>query len=265
MGVPLPPKKSVMEELLRGSSVFIHLDPRKTEVKVPMWFTKQHQLVLQVGLNMAVSIPDLLVDDTGVSCTLSFNRAPFYCRMPWTAIYALVGEDGRGMVWPEDVPREVLTNGTGQSSPSTARGGHLRAVPDEGEEDVSMRESEGSLPGETISSTSPPKKSSRPAKISIAPPPEDLGDDREIETDFIPSAEAKKSFVPKTEKASNRSGSIESAPPAARPAKLEEDLSASSKEPAPETEPTSPLPDGPRPSTPPGSKRSIPPYLRVVK
>ena len=104
---PLPPKKDVALALLQGPSLFIHLDPRKPEVIVPLHFKKQAQLVLQVGLNMAVPIPDLRVDDEGVTCTLSFNRSPFWCRLPWTAVYALVGEDKRGMIWPDEVPAEV--------------------------------------------------------------------------------------------------------------------------------------------------------------
>jgi stringent starvation protein B len=104
---PLPPKKDVALALLQGSSLYIHLDPRKSEVVVPLHFKKQAQLVLQVGLNMAVPIPDLQVDDEGVTCTLSFNRNPFWCRLPWTAIYALVGDDKRGMIWPDEVPAEV--------------------------------------------------------------------------------------------------------------------------------------------------------------
>jgi hypothetical protein len=104
---PLPPKKDVALALLQGPSLFIHLDPRKPEVIVPPHFKKQAQLVLQVGLNMAVPIPDLQVDDEGVTCTLSFNRSPFWCRLPWSAIYALVGDDKRGMIWPDEVPAEV--------------------------------------------------------------------------------------------------------------------------------------------------------------
>jgi stringent starvation protein B len=104
---PLPPKKDVALALLQGSSLYIHLDPRKTEVVVPLHFKKQAQLVLQVGLNMAVPIPDLQVDDEGVTCTLSFNRSPFWCRLPWSAVYALVGDDKRGMIWPDEVPAEV--------------------------------------------------------------------------------------------------------------------------------------------------------------
>ena len=103
----LPPKKDVANALLEGPSVFVHLDPRKDEVSVPQWFKKQFQLVLQVGMNMAVPIPDLDVGDEGISCTLSFNRSPFWCFLPWSAVYMLVGEDGRGMIWPEDVPPEL--------------------------------------------------------------------------------------------------------------------------------------------------------------
>ena len=104
---PLPPKKDVALALLKGPSVFVHLDPRHEDVIVPKWFKKQPQLVLQVGLNMAVAIPDLDVGEDGITATLSFSRSPFWCFMPWSAIYAIVGEDGRGMVWPKDVPKEL--------------------------------------------------------------------------------------------------------------------------------------------------------------
>ncbi|HVU01456.1 MAG TPA: ClpXP protease specificity-enhancing factor SspB [Polyangiaceae bacterium] len=103
----LPPKKDVMLALLQRSSVFINLDPRGEDVRVPPWFKKQPQLVLQVGLNMAVRIPDLDVGDEAVSCTLSFNRSPFFCWIPWRAVFALVGDDGKGMMWPSDIPKEV--------------------------------------------------------------------------------------------------------------------------------------------------------------
>ncbi len=104
---PLPPKKEVALALLERSSVHIHLDPRAPGVLVPMGFKSQPQLVLQVGLNMPVPIPDLRLDEDGLSCTLSFNRTPFHCVVPWQSVYAMVGDDGRGMVWPDDVPPEV--------------------------------------------------------------------------------------------------------------------------------------------------------------
>lgn len=104
----LPPKKEVAIALLEGPSMFVHLDPRRQGVLVPPRFRDKPQLVLQIGLNMFVPIPDLQVDDEGITCTLSFDRAPFWVRMPWSAVYALVGEDGRGMMWPNDIPPEVV-------------------------------------------------------------------------------------------------------------------------------------------------------------
>jgi stringent starvation protein B len=115
---PLPPKKEVALALLERSSVYVHLDPRPPVVTVPVGYKKQPQLVLQVGMNMHVPIPDLQVDDEGVRCTLSFNRTPFYCVVPWSSVFAMVGEDGRGMVWPEDVPAEVARQA--QSRPAEA-------------------------------------------------------------------------------------------------------------------------------------------------
>jgi hypothetical protein len=104
-----PAKREFAIALLQESSVFIHLDPRRDGVIVPSWLKRQPQLVLQIGLNMAVRIPDLDIGEEAVCCTLSFNRSPFFCRLPWTAVFGLVGEDGRGRIWPEDVPIEIAT------------------------------------------------------------------------------------------------------------------------------------------------------------
>lgn len=148
----LPPKKDVALALLESSSVFVHLDPRADGVTVPPWFKKQPQLVLQIGLNMPVPIPDLSLDGDGVSCTLSFNRSPQFCNVPWKAIYALVGEDGRGMVWPDDVPPEVAAQtrvvAAEGSKPKRKKKAHLRAVDDQGGIPSKSDEAPSSEPGE---------------------------------------------------------------------------------------------------------------------
>jgi stringent starvation protein B len=118
---PLPPKKEVALALLERSSVHLHLDPRVDGVVVPPWFKKQAQLVLQIGLNMPVPIPDLRLDEEGMSCTLSFSRSPFFCVVPWTSVFAMVGEDGRGMVWPDDVPPEVARQAQAQARKEAAK------------------------------------------------------------------------------------------------------------------------------------------------
>jgi len=159
---PMPSKKDVALALLQGPSLFIHLDPRKPDVVVPAWFKSQPQLVLQVGLNMAVPIPDLDVDDEGITCTLSFNRSPHWCKLPWPAVYALVGEDGRAMVWPDDVPPEVAAQ-----LERAARKPALAAV--------------DSSEGKAKSRPSRPKKKPaakpKPVPLKAAPSPEPAADE----------------------------------------------------------------------------------------
>ena len=128
----LPAKKDVAIALLEQSDVFVHIDPRPDEVRVPQWFKKQAQLVLQIGLNMPVPIRDLEVNDDSITCTLSFNRSPFFCFLPWKSIYALVGSDGRAMVWPDDIPPEVAAQAAKAAAvveEKAAKRAHLRAVP----------------------------------------------------------------------------------------------------------------------------------------
>jgi hypothetical protein len=107
VGKGLPSKHDVARGLLLKGTLFVHLDPRSDQVMVPPCFKRQPQLVLQIGLDMPVSIPDLRVDDIGVFGTLSFHREPFTCSVPWESVFALVGDDGRGMVWPGSMPREI--------------------------------------------------------------------------------------------------------------------------------------------------------------
>jgi stringent starvation protein B len=124
----LPKKKDVALALLEQASVFVHLDPRTDKVFVPPWFKRQPQLVLQIGLNMAIPIPDLEVNDVGLSCTLSFNRSPHKCQIPWSAVFALVGDNNRGMVWPDDVPPEVTAEAEKQAKAQQAKA-KMAAVP----------------------------------------------------------------------------------------------------------------------------------------
>jgi stringent starvation protein B len=132
MSSPLPSKRDVTVALLQSSfSVFVHLDPRRDRVAVPPQFKRQPHLVLEIGLNMPVPIHDLVVDDDGITCTLSFNRCPHWCRMPWASVFAVVGQDQRGMVWPDDVPGDAglrFGRAAGQSPAPPEKPKAVRAV-----------------------------------------------------------------------------------------------------------------------------------------
>ncbi len=256
---PLPPKKEVALHLLEASeSVFVHLDPRQNGVLVPKWFTNQPQLVLQIGLNMPLPIPDLRVEDTGISCTLSFNRSPFWCRLPWSAVFALVGQDRRGMVWPDDVPPEIAHQIQGSAPQPRKQKPRLQAVPKardsegahEGARPIPIRPNlrdEPQEPQVAGAETFAPAVE-RPALRSVpAPPPDDPTPSPAPEETAAPPPLA---AVP--------------APPPDDPTPLAASATGSDPKPA---EGEAPRPndeifdDDPKPK----KKRELPPYLRVIK
>lgn len=101
-------KFGAVNELLRTHySVYVHLDSRKLGVIVPPNLRKTH-LCLQIGLNMQPTpVRDLKIDDKGFNATLTFDRKPFTVYVPWSAVFAVVGDSGVGNVWQDDVPPEV--------------------------------------------------------------------------------------------------------------------------------------------------------------
>lgn len=163
----LPPKQDVARALLLSGSVFVHLDPRVDAVQVPKWLRRQPQLVLQIGLDMAIPIPDLRVDERGIYGTLSFNRAPFTVLVPWEAIFALAGDDGRGMVWPDSMPPEItaeIEREAGKRAPVPA------TAADEGGEDEEPSVGAGVVPLRPAQRPVPTTSVSRPVKTTKAIP-----------------------------------------------------------------------------------------------
>ncbi|HVV82325.1 MAG TPA: ClpXP protease specificity-enhancing factor SspB [Kofleriaceae bacterium] len=122
---PPPAKRAVIDELLGRGPVLIHLDARRADVAVPERFRGEAKLVLRFGYGLTPPIPDLTVDEQGVSATLTFGGAPFHCVLPWASIYAAVADgEQRGMVWPDDIPEDLLMGTTGQpSAPAPAAPG----------------------------------------------------------------------------------------------------------------------------------------------
>jgi len=243
--------------LLEKASMYIHLDPRADIVKVPLWFKKQPQLVLQVGLNMAVPIPDLHVDDEGLSCTLSFNRAPFFCLIPWPAVFALVGENGQAMVWAEDVPAEVAAQAQAQRAPEKPRT-HLRSV-GEGESarpaEASKPESAPAAEKKSAAKSTKAAKAAKPKAADAEKPRAKSAKAKAEPKTVAPKVGASKATAQKSSKAAAESKApSKKAQPIAEPAAVL---------PAPAVQPR---PEAARASTEGGKpKRELPPYLRVVK
>jgi hypothetical protein len=226
----LPNKREVMLALLAEASVFIHLDPRGPVVRVPPWFKNQPQLVLQVGLNMAVPIPDLEVGDDGITCTLSFSRRPFFCSIPWKAVFGLVGEGGPGLVWPDDVPVEVAAQvqAQGQKQPGQKQPGQ-KPQAKKGEAETGR---------------------ARLRAVGSEPAPAPAPSVAELPAQIMPSlAVAPAAVAPTSASGAEKSPEVS-------------DVSDTADGTENGTESVKPL----RPAAgKPGAKRDLPPYLRVVK
>ncbi|MBX3226297.1 MAG: hypothetical protein KIT84_43060 [Labilithrix sp.] len=169
----LPPKKEVALALLERSNVDIYLDPRADGVVVPPQF-KKPPLILKIGLNMPVPIPDLRLDDESMSCTLSFNRAKFFCVVPWLSVFAMVGDDGRGMVWPDDVPEELAVKvddrrpvlAEAPPPPSSRGGAKSEGEPSErGKKRTKKKKDEPAPRPMLVAVPSPPPSSARLEKV----------------------------------------------------------------------------------------------------
>jgi hypothetical protein len=244
----LPPKKDVALALLEGPSVLVHLDPRREGVVVPKWFTGQPQLILQVGLNLPVPIPDLAVDDSGISCTLSFSRSPFWCSIPWSAVYALVGDDGRGMVWPNDVPPEVAAQ-MQKSAPAKGAGAKRPRAKLAAVESREPREAGESEPGRA-GARSRPQREARPAEQVAEPGAPDGAEERRQ----APGAGAAAGRR-------NERGPRAPTPLSAAPQPPAQAGSAEEKPDADKVQRPRPV----SPGDPKKPKRELPPYLRVIK
>jgi stringent starvation protein B len=229
----LPPKKDVALALLEQATVLVHLDPRGEQVQVPAWFKRQPQLVLQIGLNMPKPIPDLNVDEHGISCTLSFSNSPHFCVLPWASVYALIGASGRGMVWPDDVPKEVagqyvVTTPKEEPKPRPAlRSVEPVASPDEQAAKADAKKKKRARKAKEAKETEKAARAARPPKAKPKPA-------------VVPSEKApEKSRTPRVAPALAPAVAATPGSPARRP--------------------------GGHGATGAKKKRELPPYLRVVK
>lgn len=257
----LPPKKDVALFLLQRSSVFVHLDPRSDDVIVPAGFKREPRLVLQVGHNMAVPIPDLTVSDDGWSGTLSFRRVPFRCVVPWTSVFAMVGQDGQGVVWPEDVPPELAQPGgpgTGTGQPAApAPPPRIGLVPAPAPEPATAAKTtdEALAIADTVDDAKKPKTKAKRTRAKKA----DKGDKGDIvEAGAVATPTPTPSPRPTPTPAAARSPSPTATPtPAAAP------KAAPAPEPSSPAVPAAPAQTfGGKGAKP---KRELPPYLRVIK
>ena len=95
-------KRTVIEQLLTEEDfILVVVLPSVPGVRLPDDLLKAGEPVgLNIGHKMAIPIPDLKLDEAGVTGTLSFNRLPFHCAFPWRAVVQVTA-DMEHMIWVE--------------------------------------------------------------------------------------------------------------------------------------------------------------------
>lgn len=114
-----------MRALLEHAEAQVHLDARREGVQLPDRLRSSGNVRLDYGYGLTPPIHDLKVDDQGISATLAFNRVPFATFVPWSAVFLIADFAGRGAVWREDLPPELMidpsTSPPGEGAGPTVR------------------------------------------------------------------------------------------------------------------------------------------------
>ena len=102
-----PEKYAVFSRFADRGKVMVTLDARRPGVSVPSRFAAEPQLNLD--FSMRFGLADFVFDTRGVRATLSFQRQPFLCDVPWSAVYALFSHaDNERLTWARSLPAEIL-------------------------------------------------------------------------------------------------------------------------------------------------------------
>ncbi len=122
-------KRSALEQLLQQEDfVLLVINPTMTGVKLPSPLIEARQPVpIHLGFRMAVPVPDLVIDDSGITGTLSFDRTPFACHFPWPALMQVsVGDEH--LVWVVPVDEGELSEPATDERKMPKSKAHLRLI-----------------------------------------------------------------------------------------------------------------------------------------
>lgn len=99
-------KLQAFERLIDEGMVLVTLDSRRPGVSVP----PHHRGDAQLGLNFShrFYVDDFTYDEQGVRASLSFRGEPFFCDIPWSAVFMLRSHvTDEVFLFPSSVPAEL--------------------------------------------------------------------------------------------------------------------------------------------------------------
>lgn len=98
-------KRDLFEKFLSKGTVMIVVDARKSDVMLPKPLLGQADLRLNFCYNFHIA--DFNFNQKAVWATLDFDWGQDFCKIPWTAVYAMQSQPLlKGAVWFEDFPSD---------------------------------------------------------------------------------------------------------------------------------------------------------------
>ena len=79
--------EEVMLNLLQHGMVTVHFFPWMEGVSVPERLV--YSLLERFAFSYSFDVPDLSVDGSGISCTLSFHERFYFCVIPWRSVFLI--------------------------------------------------------------------------------------------------------------------------------------------------------------------------------
>lgn len=82
-------RAAVVEALQHADHIQLVCATHEPGVVVPMRYmgADVRTIVLNIGYRLPISISDLTIDEWGVCGTLTFDRKPFYVKLPWACVW----------------------------------------------------------------------------------------------------------------------------------------------------------------------------------
>ncbi|MCB0358849.1 MAG: hypothetical protein KDD44_04415 [Bdellovibrionales bacterium] len=98
-------KRDKFDEFWSGDHILVHLDARHDDVRVPEHLGGESALTLKLS---AFFQGEITHDEQQIVAYLKFGGAYEKCVIPWEAVWGMTSDKQEQVIWPEDLPREVV-------------------------------------------------------------------------------------------------------------------------------------------------------------
>ncbi len=110
-------KIELLDSLLEGDHVMVHLDSRVPGVDIPEQLGRIHDLTLKMSRLFRGRLD---LTEHQIEAELLFDGGYYTCIVPYGAVWGVTDEKGESKIWPYSTPKELLQSLLGQQNPAVA-------------------------------------------------------------------------------------------------------------------------------------------------